>query len=928
MDISFIKNIDYQIYHVRLKFTDHARFTYFHGAKLNGILSSTLEKHPIGNVVINAVESGRIHYSTGEYYNFVVTHFGDEDEFKPLFEEKFINKFSDDILEDIPGFWFRVVEYKDVTEAYKSLYATTEDYNNISFITPLRMSRSNPTKGKSLFDMEVFELDRFFRLLYSRVYDLAKSLGINVGVFQAPELPDVKLTSKRVIWVDTIFNKIFGGIIGNLQYEGELSDEWKELLRFGLLTHAGNNTALGFGKYTLGKYFYESQPVMPNRTFLEDAIEPNNLLTAFKEIRQNRGQAGTDGINLDIYEKSLLENLGILNKEIDSSEYKPSLLKGIILPKGEGKIRALAIPTVKERILQRGAVQVLNDTVEALFEDNSYAYRKGYSRRGAATAISKAYAEGYHYVLEADINSFFDNVDWAILFEKLDIIFRYDPIVMLLKKWVMADVEYDGRIIQRKRGLPQGAVISPMLANLFLDELDDTLGNDFKLIRYADDFVVLCKSEKEALKAKDKAEQVLHSLNLEFKDEKTGIRDFDSGFKYLGYLFVRSLVMQPDNKNQTKPLRTVLPEEDFEVPLNSWITDALVKKIPASEGSKKEPIITPLFTDEENKKYPVYLTSHEPAIFTSQDRLAVKYPEDADRSISYPLKEISFVVVIGVSKISLQSVLRLKEEGIPVYLCHRNGSIRESFEAGRSDYLLWFNQAELQKNEAFIIEFTREIVSAKIHNQRVLALRYEWEADVIEEFKLLERHCKIYNSIDSIRGVEGRAAALFFEHYSNEIPLEWGFTGRKKNPPPDPINAMLSYGYSILYYNISTALIMSGLNPSIGWFHVPGNYNALASDIQEEFRHIIERLVIYLIKRKIITRESFSYNKEAKYPYLLKSDARKEFIKQVEQRLLTDFKLKDKDGLQNYRTYFYRKARSIATMCRNKETQYESFRIR
>ena len=928
MDISFIQNIPYQVYHIGLKFTDNAKFTYFHGPKLSGILSSVLEIHPLGNIVVDAVESGHINYGKGDSYNFTITHFGNKDEFKQILEEKLVERFSFNNIENIPGFWFKVDVFKDVTEVYKEFYGTTSEFNLINLITPLRMSRSNPTRGKTFFDLDTFEVDRFFKLLYSRIYNIAKDTGIKIPAFKMPELPAANLKEKRLIWVDTIFNKIFAGIIGKVKFDCDLSNEWKEVLRFGLLTHAGNNTSLGFGKYALGKYYYESQPVKPARSFVDKMIEPENILQAFKAIKENKGQSGADGIEIDTYETSLLENLGIINREVLEGEYNPSALRGVLLPKSANKLRALAIPTVKDRVLQRGCTQVLNDTVEALFEDNSYAYRKGLSRRGAATTITKAYAEGYRFVLEADINAFFDNVNWEILYEKIDIIFRNDPVTGIIKKWITSDVVYNNQFIKREIGLPQGAAISPLLANLFLDELDDSLGNEFKLVRYADDFVVLCKSKDEVEKARKRVEEILDNLKLELKEEKTGIRDFEGGFKYLGYLFVRSLVTEqekPENPFIDKPITNL---ENYKIPLNSWVEDVKVKKLSTIDLTNNKARITPLFSNEELKKYPVYLTSHEPSVFTSGDSLIIKYENADAETKKIPLKEINFVVVIGISKITLQSVLRLKEEGIPVYLCRKNGSLKQVFESNRNNYLIWLKQAELQNKESFVLNFTREIVSAKIHNSRVLALRYEWDESVVEEFKKLETSCKIYNSIDSIRGVEGRAAALFFENYAREIPVEWEFNGRKKNPPPDPVNAILSFGYSLLYNNISTALIMAGLNPAISWFHVQGNYNALASDIQEEFRHIIERLVIYLIKRKIITKKSFTYNKNSKYPYLLKNDARNEFIRQVENRLLTEFSDQGSKNILNYRTYFYNKAKQIAFICNNNEDGYESFRIK
>ena len=123
-----------------------------------------------------------------------------------------------------------------------------------------------------------------------------------------------------------------------------------------------------------------------------------------------------------------------------------------------------------------------------------YAYRRGFSRQGAARAIEQAYAEGYRYVLDADIRAFFDRVDWTILFAKLEALYPDEPLVELLRAWIEAPVLFDGRHIERHCGLPQGSPVSPLLANLYLDTFDEELlDQDFRLVRFADDFVVLAK---------------------------------------------------------------------------------------------------------------------------------------------------------------------------------------------------------------------------------------------------------------------------------------------------------------------------------------------------------------------------------------------------------------------------------------------------
>jgi hypothetical protein len=146
--------------------------------------------------------------------------------------------------------------------------------------------------------------------------------------------------------------------------------------------------------------------------------------------------------------------------------------------------------------------------------------------------------------LDADISAFFDHVDWERLLSKLDSLFPDEPLIVLLRRWITADVVYQGRHIRRSQGLPLGISVSPLLANLYLDDFDSELGmQGFRLVRYADDFVVLAKDADSARRALEASSSVLAHLSLELNMDKTRIVSLSDGFSYLGYLFCRSLVI-------------------------------------------------------------------------------------------------------------------------------------------------------------------------------------------------------------------------------------------------------------------------------------------------------------------------------------------------------------------------------------------------
>ena len=169
--------------------------------------------------------------------------------------------------------------------------------------------------------------------------------------------------------------------------------------------------------------------------------------------------------------------------------------------------------------------------------------------------------EGYRYVVDADIEQFFDNVDHELLLQRCTEVINDPDVVHLIKMWIEADALIEGVRTKRTNRLPQGAVVSPLLANLYLDRFDDMLqvkGN--KLVRFADDFVILCKTKPQAEQALELTEDILAALKLKLHAEKTRITSFDEGFRSLGYLFVKSLVLpskKPSSPEQDAMLQLV-----------------------------------------------------------------------------------------------------------------------------------------------------------------------------------------------------------------------------------------------------------------------------------------------------------------------------------------------------------------------------------
>ncbi len=268
------------------------------------------------------------------------------------------------------------------------------------------------------------------------------------------------------------------------------------------------------------------------------------LQSAFEQVKENDGCAGVDGVTVEKFDERIKRNIDTLRNELLMASYQPLPLLRILVDKGNGEARALSIPTVRDRVVQTAVLDVIRPLFEAEFEQCSYAYRKGRSVKQAVYKVKEYYEDGYVWVVDADIDAFFDSVDHDILIKKVKKIIKNKDIVRLIMMWIKAEV-WDGKSVKTlERGIPQGSAISPILANLFLDKFDEELlRNGHKLVRFSDDFIILAREKEEAVKALKLTDRILERLSLEL--DEVEIVNFDDGFKFLGVTFLKSMTMVP-----------------------------------------------------------------------------------------------------------------------------------------------------------------------------------------------------------------------------------------------------------------------------------------------------------------------------------------------------------------------------------------------
>jgi len=857
-------------------------------------------------IIVEPLENGHIEYQTEDGYRFRLTVLnGGEELLDTLLKQ--LQKLPDSAKRGKRNQHFadnlEVVSIEDTFERHairniaeltcfdeNALWLETalwarQPFFKLAFTTPARLVKDKTSsetaeiagetkqkvKGKQRFCRDKADLS--WSLISQRLTDTLINLyqrRTGERLQRAP-WPEAQIHKALAFWVDHNYSrnadgnrKDASGVLAHLHISlpPEFPSELLALLVFGQYIGIGQNRSFGMGQYQLLDEYNEATYPRPgaSQSLLKKALQDANLAQACDVMYQRR--SGFDKELTDQEHNSekteLLAQLQNQRKRIQSRDYLPTPLQPLEIEKPDGGTRLLSIPSWHDRTLQRAITDILGPTLDQLWMKHSYGYRRGHSRKNARDQINRHIQQGYKWVLESDVESFFDTVCWQNLEQRLQLLLPNEPLVPLLMQWISCpreENEIDSRI--RTQGLPHGAPVSPLLANLLLDDLDqDMIDKGHNIIRYADDFVLLFKTKEEAQAALPDIQTSLREHGLDINADKTHIVPAKSGFRYLGYLFIDGYALESKRAYQKEEQ---LLAEAFK---------------PRSTPSSKEVI------GERQTMGTILIIAGDIAmLFNENKRLVV---EQYDKKSSYCWNSLTTVLLIGPHQITTPALREAMRHGVPIHFASSFGQYQGTASGQEPSHLgvdFWLLQTHYLQQQTNALEISRELVRARLCGQQAFVQRREKDASELNKFHRIADKIARTNDIDQLRGYEGESAKLLWGFIQKHLEPEWGFKGRNRRPPKDPVNAMLSLGYSFLYSLIDSINRVVGLYPWQGAFHQnKGRHKTLSSDLMEPYRYIVERVVITLINRAQIKPDDFSQTDKG---CQMSSEARKTLLNEL-----------------------------------------------
>lgn len=282
----------------------------------------------------------------------------------------------------------------------------------------------------------------------------------------------------------------------------------------------------------------------PNASLLEEVLSFGNLASAWKQVRSNKGAPGIDGVTIEEFPGQTRDHWQKILQTLLDGTYHPNPVKRVEIPKDSGGTRPLGIPTVLDRLIQQAIAQVLNPIFDPGFSESSFGFRPGRSAHGAVYRVRGYIRQGFRQAVDMDLAKFFDTVDHDVLMQRVARKVKDKRVLALIGKYLRAGALVDGRLQESRKGVPQGGPLSPLLANILLDDLDKELERrGLRFARYADDFVILVRSPRAGERVMGSIRRFLErKLKLTVNEQKSSVATTDR-ITFLGFAFMKGKVL-------------------------------------------------------------------------------------------------------------------------------------------------------------------------------------------------------------------------------------------------------------------------------------------------------------------------------------------------------------------------------------------------
>ena len=749
------------------------------------------------------------------------------------------------------------------------------------FQSPLRMERPRQARSRGHAYMDSEWLDG--TVLTRRIQNRQRRIG-----FLAPgddtDIPDecLSVVSNHLTWLDVTYGhaqtaKTLGGCTGRLRLKID-NPAVLSVLVTGQYTGAGNNTGFGFGRYRI-------EELGPDATACDRSISLTELAFRYPA-------ADNVAVRYHLESGRLSEQI----REIHAGRYVPSDYHHVWIDQGP-KRRQLSIPSRLDRGLQRCVNDLLAPAIDRFLESSSFAYRKGLNRESAARRLKTAWTDGYRWALRTDFLKFFDSVDHRMLKDRLDACVNDRGLTDLIMKWVVAGAPEAGR------GLPTGAVLSPLLANLFLDTFDQQVASDGRcLIRYADDLMLLFRSEQDAQNVFNEAEDAAAALALELNSEKTKLVDLRHPFTFLGFRFEPERHWQPLPVGQPVRIDELGWSDSDPADTLDVLTDI---RLP---GEK--------LTCMPSEKSVVILGPGIQKLDVRQRRLCYQYSSSSQQVQARAMDRIRQIVVLGIPTLSYRFVKSVSRNRILVSVIDEGGRSRVmiSADAGRTLPGVVRRQCSASDDPGRRLLICRQLIRAKLQNYAILAERTDpspMDNALPAALWKLRRRIDHVSTLEELLGIEGAAAAEWYREFESRLGGKFRFEKRISPRASDPVNVMLNIAQTVLYRQCTVLLHQEGFVSSIGFLHKDrSGHQTLASDIQEPFRHLMERAVIEATHQ--LHRSDFEKTPHGPFRLTIKPHAVKRLMTIVHRLLTLPVRAEEKNGeAVEYRVQILRTIRSL-----------------